>query len=65
LRIDLLPDMPAGVRGIRVSGRLRGDDFRDFEPATDKLLHNGRDQDRGGHRIRLRGLERAKEWAAG
>jgi SpoIIAA-like len=39
--IDLLPDMPEGVTGIRVSGRLRGDDLREFEPAMEKLLENG------------------------
>lgn len=26
--IDILPDMPAGVTGIRVSGRLCGEDLR-------------------------------------
>jgi SpoIIAA-like len=36
--IELLPDMPEGVMGIRVSGRLRGDDLRDFKPAMDELL---------------------------
>ena len=36
--IDLLPDMPEGVTGIRVSGRLRGDDLRAFKPAMEKLL---------------------------
>ena len=36
--IELLPDMPKGVMGIRVSGRLRGDDLRDFKPAMDELL---------------------------
>jgi SpoIIAA-like len=39
--IDLLPDMQQGVTGIRVSGRLRGDDLREFEPAMEKLLENG------------------------
>ena len=39
--IDMLPDMPAGVTGIRVSGRLRGDDLREFKPAMEKLLKNG------------------------
>jgi hypothetical protein len=38
--IDILPDMPAGVTGIRVSGRLRGDDLREFEPAMEKLVKN-------------------------
>ena len=31
--IEVLPDMPEGVTGIRVSGRLRGDDLREFTPA--------------------------------
>lgn len=39
--IDMLPDMPAGVTGIQVSGRLRGDDLRAFEPAMEKLVKNG------------------------
>jgi SpoIIAA-like len=39
--IDVLPDMPAGVTGIRVSGRLRGDDLREFKPAMEKLVKNG------------------------
>jgi hypothetical protein len=36
--IEVLPDMPAGVTGIRVSGRLRGDDLRAFKPAMEDLL---------------------------
>jgi hypothetical protein len=36
--IELLPDMPEGVIGIRVSGRLLGDDLRDFKPEMEKLL---------------------------
>ena len=39
--IDVLPDMPEGVTGIRVSGRLRGDDLRKFKPAMEKLLKTG------------------------
>src|ERR1700739_804898 len=39
--IELLPDMPEGVMGIRVSGRGRGDDLRDFKPAMDELLKTG------------------------
>jgi hypothetical protein len=39
--IEVLPDMPAGVIGIRVSGRLRGDDLRDFRPAMENLLKTG------------------------
>ena len=30
--------MPLGVTGIRVSGRLSGDDLREFEPAMEELL---------------------------
>lgn len=36
--IEVLPDMPAGVTGIRVSGRLSGEDLRKFEPAMAKVL---------------------------
>jgi hypothetical protein len=39
--IDLLPDMPEGVTGFRVSGRLRGDDLREFKPAMEKLTEAG------------------------
>lgn len=39
--IEQLTDMPAGVVGISVSGRLRGDDLRQFRPAMDKLLESG------------------------
>jgi SpoIIAA-like len=39
--IDVLPDMPEGVTGIRVSGRLRGDDLREFRPAMEKLVKTG------------------------
>lgn len=37
--IEVLPGMPAGVTGIRVSGRLQGDDLRAFKPAMEKLLN--------------------------
>jgi hypothetical protein len=37
--IEVLPDMPEGVTGIRVSGRLRGDDMREFKPAMEKLVN--------------------------
>ena len=33
--------MPEGVTGIRVSGRLSGDDIREFEPAMDDIVVNG------------------------
>jgi SpoIIAA-like len=36
--IEVLPDMPEGVIGIRVSGRLFGDDLRAFRPAMEGLL---------------------------
>jgi hypothetical protein len=39
--IEVLKDMPAGVTGIRVSGRLRGDDLREFEPVMDDMLKTG------------------------
>ena len=39
--IEVLPDMQEGVAGIRVSGRLRGDDLRQFKPAMDGLLETG------------------------
>ncbi len=39
--IELLPDMPEKVIGIRVSGRLRGDELRDFKPEIDRVLQTG------------------------
>jgi SpoIIAA-like len=39
--IEVLPDMPEGVTGIRVSGRLRGDDMREFKPAMEEMLKSG------------------------
>ncbi|WP_101947102.1 STAS/SEC14 domain-containing protein [Mycobacterium sp. 3519A] len=39
--IEMLPDMPAGVTGIRVSGRVRGDDLRDFKPTMEDLAKTG------------------------
>jgi hypothetical protein len=39
--IELLPAMPEGVTGIRVSGRVRGDDLREFKPAMEDLLKSG------------------------
>ena len=39
--IEGLPDMPEGVHGIRVSGRLRGDELREFKPAIEELLKTG------------------------
>lgn len=39
--IDVLADMPAGVTSIRVSGRLGGDDLREFKPSMEKVLKTG------------------------
>ena len=39
--IEVLSDMPDGVAGIRVSGRIRGDDLREFKPKMDELLKAG------------------------
>jgi hypothetical protein len=36
--IEVLPDMPSGVGGIRVSGRVTGDDIRAFKPQMDEML---------------------------
>jgi hypothetical protein len=36
--IELLPDMPQGVTGIRVSGRLPGSELRDFKSAIEELV---------------------------
>ena len=36
--IEVLPDMPHGVTGIRVSGRIRGDELREVKPAMDELM---------------------------
>ena len=39
--IELLEDMPEKVIGIRVSGRLHGDELRDFKPRIDQVLQAG------------------------
>ncbi|MBV8787890.1 MAG: STAS/SEC14 domain-containing protein [Mycobacterium sp.] len=39
--IELLPDMPDGVIGIHVSGRLRGDELRVFKPEIQERLPQG------------------------
>ena len=39
--IEVLQDMPQGVAGIRVSGRVRGDDLREFKPGMEGLLKTG------------------------
>jgi hypothetical protein len=36
--IEVLPDMPKGVTGIRVSGRVGGDDVRELRPAIEEEL---------------------------
>ena len=36
--IESLPDMPKRVTGIRVSGRLRGDELREIKPAVEEML---------------------------
>ncbi|MDT5008984.1 MAG: hypothetical protein QOH57_601 [Mycobacterium sp.] len=39
--IEVLQDMPKGVIGIRVSGRLLGEDLREFKPIMEDLLQTG------------------------
>jgi len=39
--IEVLPDMPEGVTGIRVSGRLSRADLRAFEPTMAELRKAG------------------------
>lgn len=39
--IELLPGTPHGVTGIRVSGRLRGDELREFKPVIQALMKTG------------------------
>jgi hypothetical protein len=39
--IEILTDMPTGVTGIKVSGRLRGEDLREIRPAVDELVKSG------------------------
>src|ERR1700754_5297264 len=39
--IEILQDMPKGVSGIRVSGRLRGDDLREARPAIEEVMQTG------------------------
>lgn len=36
--IEVLQDMPVGVAGIRVSGRVTADDFHQFKPTLDQML---------------------------
>ncbi len=37
--IELLPDMPEGVTGVRVSGRLAGDEIREVKPSIEEMMH--------------------------
>lgn len=39
--IQVLPDMPQGVTGVRVSGRLGGDELREFKPTMQALRKTG------------------------
>lgn len=39
--IELLSDMPQGVTGIRVSGRLSGRELREIRPAIEESLKTG------------------------
>lgn len=36
--IEEMHDMPAGVSGIRISGRVTADDFEQFKPTLDRML---------------------------
>lgn len=38
--IELLPDMPDGVAGFRVSGRVGRDDLRDFAPSMERVFES-------------------------
>ena len=37
--IELLPDMPKGVTGVRVSGRIGGDEIRNFKSAAKEMVN--------------------------
>jgi hypothetical protein len=39
--IETLSDLPSGVAGVRLSGRLSGREFRDFRPTWEKLVDTG------------------------
>ena len=39
--IEVLPDMPQGVTGIRVSGRVGGKELRKFKPVMEELSNSG------------------------
>ncbi len=53
--IEELQDMPAGVTGIRVSGRVSGEDLTAFKPIMDRLLDSDEIRFVEGS-ARLRGL---------
>ena len=38
--IEVLQDMPAGVAGIQVSGKVTGDEISAFKPEMEKLLES-------------------------
>ena len=39
--IETLSDLPSGVVGVRLSGRLSGKEFRDFRPTWETLVGTG------------------------
>lgn len=39
--IEVLSEMPEGVTGIRVSGRLGGDELRELKPAIQEAMNAG------------------------
>lgn len=39
--IEVLQDMPPGVSGLRVSGKVTGDEIKQFMPEMEKLLGSG------------------------
>jgi hypothetical protein len=39
--IEVLPDMPDGVTGFRVSGRISGDELRAFKSSFDEAVSTG------------------------
>jgi len=38
IMIEELQDVPAGVAGIRISGRVTAEDFQQFKPTLDRML---------------------------
>lgn len=39
--IETLSDLPNGVVGVRLSGKLSGQDFREFRPNWEKIVESG------------------------